>query len=226
MPVCLEGRFKRTGVAEFIEMPLPPSPLSPVTYTSIPVWAPLVSCASDCRGYRNRTRARIYKAVRQATRWFIHGHGSDESRTVHAKKWWERPLGSVLLGIVVTVVGGLILWFIIHRYDEPTSSPSLPIRANSPSPSVPIVKTPKPNPQPQSVKIEQHGNGSGTIAGSVTQGPCSVLQNGGTNNQAAVNCTPIERHLTDEQKAKLASLLRAESPHVSADLKGSQSGRF
>ena len=190
MPVCLEGRFKRTGVAEFIEMPLPPSPLSPVTYTTIPVWAPLVSCPSHCRGYRNRTQARIYKAVKQAARWFIHGHDPDESRTVHAKKWWERPLGIVLLGIVVTVVGGLIQSGINHYYDEPTPSPSLPTSMNPPSPSVPIVKAPKPNPQPPSVKIDQHGNSNGAVGGNITTAPCSSVQVGGNNNQATVNCGP------------------------------------
>ena len=44
MPMCIEGRFKREGLAEVLDLPHPPRPLSPVTYTTIPLWAPLVSC--------------------------------------------------------------------------------------------------------------------------------------------------------------------------------------
>lgn len=82
------------------------------------------------------------------------------------------------LGIVVTVVGGLILWGITCYYDQPTPSPPLPLRTKLPGPIVPIVKTlPAP-----SIHIEQHGNDNVTINGSITQGPCSVLQNGGNYN--------------------------------------------
>jgi hypothetical protein len=35
------------------------------------------------------------------------------------KRWWERPLGIVALGIVVTVVGGLIVWLVSRYYDHP-----------------------------------------------------------------------------------------------------------
>jgi hypothetical protein len=114
------------------------------------------------------------------------------------KEWWERPWGILGLGIVVTVVGGLILWGLTRYYDQPTPSPPLPLSTNTPGrPTVPIVKTlPAP-----SIKIEQHGNGNGAIGGSITQGPCSVLQNGGNNNQAQVNCAP-EWHLSDVQRRK------------------------
>lgn len=62
MPVCVEGRFHREGVAEFYDMPLPPRPVSPVTYMMIGVWAPLISCPADCKGYKNRTVAKTQKA--------------------------------------------------------------------------------------------------------------------------------------------------------------------
>jgi hypothetical protein len=42
------------------------------------------------------------------------------------KKWWERPLGITGLGILVTVIGGLILWSITGHYDKPTPSTAKP----------------------------------------------------------------------------------------------------
>jgi hypothetical protein len=103
---------------------------------------------------------------------------------VQHKGWWETWWGV----IATTVIAGLIVWGITRHYDRPTPLP--PTTTNPPSPSVPIVKTPKPTPQPPSVKVDQHGQGNGAIGGSVTLAPCSVLQNGGNNNKADVNCGP------------------------------------
>ena len=69
MPLCFEGRFKKEGVAEYFDMPLPPRPVSPVTYTTVGLWGPLVSCPSNCKGYRNRTIARIRMAVSRGASW-------------------------------------------------------------------------------------------------------------------------------------------------------------
>jgi hypothetical protein len=41
---------------------------------------------------------------------------------VNEKRWWERPWGIVALGVLVTVVGGLVLWLITRHYDRPTAS--------------------------------------------------------------------------------------------------------
>jgi hypothetical protein len=133
-------------------------------------------------------------------------HSGSAAHATHKKAWWETWWGV----IATTVIAGLIVWGITRYFDSPT--PVLPpISASPPSPSVPIVKTPKPTPPPPSVKIDQRGNSNGAIGGNVTQGPCSVLQNGGTNNQAAVNCAPVERHLSEQQKAALRSLVIPES---------------
>jgi hypothetical protein len=132
---------------------------------------------------------------------------------VQHKGWWKTwwVVVVIVIPIATTVIGGLILWGITRYFDRPT--PVLPrISVSPPSPSVPIVKTPKPTPQPPSVKVDQHGNGNGAVGGNITTAPCSNVQIGGNNNQATVNCAPAERHLTDDQKAKLASLLKAESP--------------
>jgi len=38
------------------------------------------------------------------------------------KRWWEKPLGIIILGILVAVIGGLILWSVTRHYDKPTPS--------------------------------------------------------------------------------------------------------
>jgi|HubBroStandDraft_5_1064220.scaffolds.fasta_scaffold38456_2 hypothetical protein len=117
MPMCLEGRFNRAGFAGMIEMPQPQRPLSSITYTTIPIWAPLVSCPRDCKGYQNRTISKVRGAAALAIRWLFGTNRVNESGTVEKKRWWERPVGIVAL----TVIAGLILWG-ITRYLEKTST--------------------------------------------------------------------------------------------------------
>jgi hypothetical protein len=119
----------------------------------------------------------------------------------NAKRWWERPVGIVALGVVVTVVGGFLLWLMLRPFDKPTPSAAIgaPKAQQRPEPPQPDVK-PQESSQPQSPrkhgdkkdggKIEQHGTGSGAVGGSVQQGPCSSLQIGGSGNQSTVNCGP------------------------------------
>jgi hypothetical protein len=120
MPMCREGRFHRQGVAEFFDMPLPPRPLSPVTYMNIGSWAPLVSCPRECKGYRNRTLAKAQKAVKRIARWFFGEAAVKNSRTVHEKGWWETWWGQATLLIVTGVIVGLVVWGITRHYDKPT----------------------------------------------------------------------------------------------------------
>jgi len=40
------------------------------------------------------------------------------------KEWWEKPFGVVLIGIFITVVGGLIVWLVGEYYSQqPTVTP-------------------------------------------------------------------------------------------------------
>lgn len=72
MPQCDEGRFDRQGIAEFFDMPnTQMRRLSPVTYMSIPSWAPFISCPPDCKGYRNRTVAKTQKAGGRIASWLF-----------------------------------------------------------------------------------------------------------------------------------------------------------
>ena len=52
------------------------------------------------------------------------------------------------------------------------------------------------------------GSDNVQVGGSVQVGPCSNVQIGGSGNEASTNCLPPQRHLSDEQKKTLASLLR------------------
>jgi len=117
------------------------------------------------------------------------------------KRWWEKPLGIIILGILVTVIGGLILWGVTRHYDKPTPSTAAAQPTTPPQPQAAQPESkPQENTQPQStqqrsgkekkVKIEQHGEGNGAVGGSITTGPCSIVQNGGTGNTAASTCTP------------------------------------
>jgi hypothetical protein len=45
-------------------------------------------------------------------------------------------------------------------------------------------------------KIEQHGTGNGAVGGSITTGPCSNVQVGGSGNQGSVNCTDVAPQIT------------------------------
>ena len=69
LPVCLEGRFNKEGIAQYLDMPMPQHPLSPLIYTTVAQWGPRVSCPRDCKGYRNRTVAKILGTVKRGASW-------------------------------------------------------------------------------------------------------------------------------------------------------------
>jgi hypothetical protein len=122
MPVCREGRFNREGVAEFLEMPLPPRRLSPLTYTTIGIWAPLVSCPPNCKGYRNRTLAKIRRAGLLSVRWLFGKNSVNNSGTIQGKRWWEVWWGQSIILVATSVIAGLIIWAITRHYDKPIAS--------------------------------------------------------------------------------------------------------
>jgi len=114
MPMCMEGRFRKEGIAVSFDMPMPSRPLSPVTYTTVPVWAPFVSCPLDCKGYQHRTVAKFQTAAVSVARWLF-GKRSTDGPAAQQKGWWERPVGRIVIGIVVAVVAGLILWAVTGK---------------------------------------------------------------------------------------------------------------
>jgi hypothetical protein len=94
--------------------------------------------------------------------------------------------------------------------------PNLLVTVQAPKP--PIVQiTQAAVPKSKSlVKIEQNGNGNqanpGTIAAPINQGPCSVVQNGGSGNSASPICAPPERKLSYSQKYQIVLNLRSSCP--------------
>lgn len=69
VPVCLQNRFARKGLAKHFDMPDGSKLVSPLTYLNIPYWAPHISCPPKCRGYRNRRVAKSLRFGKQALRW-------------------------------------------------------------------------------------------------------------------------------------------------------------
>lgn len=124
--------------------------------------------------------------------------GAKDSPKLSEKRWWERPTGIVAIGLLVTVVGGLILWGITRRYDTPTPSPTVaqPQIQHEAQATQPEAKLQEKAPAKSThkggttgkAKIDQHGVGNRAIGGSITTGPCSNVQVGGSGNQATTNC--------------------------------------
>jgi hypothetical protein len=211
MPQCDENRFDRQGIAQAIDMPnTKVRRLSPFTFMHIPSWAPFISCPHDCKGYRNRTIAKAQKTVRQVARWFLGEAAVKDSRK---KGWWEMWWGQAILLIVTGVIVGLAVWGITRHYDKPTpptaiTQPTKQAEAQATQPTTTANETHQQgnNKKKEKDKIEQHGTGNGAVGGSITTGPCSNVQIGGSGNQAQTNCVPQARRLSDQEKAELASL--------------------
>jgi hypothetical protein len=209
MPQCDENRFDRQGIAKCFDMPnTQVRNLSPVTYMSIPSWAPFISCPPDCKGYRNRTVAKAQKTVGQIARWFFGEAAVKDSRK---KGWWETWWGQAILLIVTGVIVGLVVWGITRHYDKltPPTPGTQPAKQPEPQATQPReITTPSQTRQQgdnkKKDKIEQHGTGNGAISGNVTTGPCSNVLVGGNNNQASVNCD-TSRRLTQQQIAATKS---------------------
>ena len=119
---------------------------------------------------------------------------------IHRNKlrhWFAEHLLVAVSICVIVVAGiglGIGLLLTIPARSQEAIEHSIPSgRTSAPSPSVPIVKTPKPtkpiSPGPKA-KIEQHGAASGAVGGSITTGPCSNVQVGGSQNQASTDCAP------------------------------------
>jgi hypothetical protein len=70
----------------------------------------------------------------------------------------------------------------------------------------------KPTTKPVPPQIEQRGTGNGAVGSIGQSGNCNINQIGGSGNQATANCAPQQRHLSEDQKAKLASLLKPAGP--------------
>jgi hypothetical protein len=195
MPVCLEGRFAREGFAQHIEMPMGNRPLSPITYRSIPQWAPLISCPRDCRGYRNQTLARVLALFRRHP----HGEGTRESTQKEGRwKWW---IAGVLVPIAIGVLALLqpeVRQRIGLDKPKPDAVPSaqgLPPQTSPASSQSPEIKTGTKT-QSKSKVIDNSNNIAGkNVTGDRNTGNSLTIQqnSGGVNVQQTTsgNNSPI-----------------------------------
>ena len=71
LPVCSTGNFDRQGNARHFEMPDPQRPLGPLTYLTVAIWGPLVSCPRNCKAYRNQTAAKLLKDTKRLASWLF-----------------------------------------------------------------------------------------------------------------------------------------------------------
>lgn len=100
MPACLDQRFAREGVAKDIPIYPDPRGLSPITYTTLPLWAPLVSCPRDCKGFKHRRIAKLQHVAKMV------------AHTLHPKEWMNAAVWAwivkwkfwVLLGSIAAIV--------------------------------------------------------------------------------------------------------------------------
>jgi hypothetical protein len=117
-------------------------------------------------------------------------------------------------GIVIVLVGALDLWerLFDHKaripawvrigvlvgvvfvaqglaYENLSARPTTLLRV--PAPPAPIIQVTETHKRPAGPKTEQSQSGHDNIqSGPITQAPCSALQQGGSGNEASINCEP------------------------------------
>lgn len=96
---------------------------------------------------------------------------------------------------------------------QPPPNPKPPSAPNLYYPPLPTPRRESGGYGPTTTKVEVSGNGStanpGTTTAPVHVEPCGVFQNGGSNNSASPQCTPLARHLTDFQAASVRSVMES-----------------
>jgi len=150
--------------------------------------------------------------------------------------------GKILSGILLSLVTiGLIVWAALVPAPKPNAAAAPSTETTKPTdvptaqkeskdqPVVPPATTSAKKGRQPIVKNQTPGNGTyaagdNTAAiGSVNQGPCSVLQAGGSDNQATGgNCAPQPR-LPPEKVNQLATSLSAQRWNVSIDVRNADS---
>jgi hypothetical protein len=143
------------------------------------------------------------------------------------KKWWERPIGIVALGIAVTVVGGLILWGITRRYDRPQPATGTVPQAKTIGEPEAVRSGPRPSQDTgKEASLPLEGTGKTTdkssVAAPTTRSPRVAISApngiaiGGNNNGTATvnNLGPPSRRPTSQQRDLLASILSAHAGKI------------
>jgi len=167
--------------------------------------------------------------------------GSAASETLHnlhhgfgATKPLEYLLLISLGGGIVIVLLGSGEWYAIRKSQQHVADLRKSDSARPPSTAAPIPEAiapvasisaePADADQPPRARKEigvstERSKPSGTppTVGAVTQGPCSIAQIGGSNNQASGGtCAPPDRAFTDEQRSKFVAAL-SDKPTFSVE---------
>lgn len=141
------------------------------------------------------------------------------TKTALKAVWREWPTYVIPLAALTILWVGLFTWSVaaiiygdhieLAAAAKCRETPTAPTKSDQPSQTV-AQKRPSRN---GDVTIHQKGNGNtanpGSITGSIVQGNCGVVENGGTGNVASPNCVPPERHLSPEQMSTLRGELRS-----------------
>lgn len=222
MPVCVERRFAREGVAQYFDLPLPGRPLSPVTYLAIPEWAPFISCPKDCKGYRNRTVAKVLA-------WFKWPRSDAGSLAGASRHWWnwDWKWWVATFIAVVAIVTALFQPEIRKRlgYDKPqpavqTSTQSQPLPAPQATASVPEAKQTQSKEKPHHSRPTQTTPASTTTTTQITApngiaiGGNATVTNPTVNNFGApepnVTWSQEKGNVTEDKKATVVVTLKVD----------------
>jgi hypothetical protein len=130
---------------------------------------------------------------------------------LRAQQAW---IAIVVALISLAVSAGAFYYFFRPRVVEKPVDRILEKIVPAQCPAEPPAKAKSAKPETTS-DIKQHGDATGAVGGNVTQGPCSNLQIGGRGNQSAANCLPVQRHLSDSEKACLVTLAGSLSIPIS-----------
>jgi hypothetical protein len=141
---------------------------------------------------------------------------------------WEKMSAGAGMSVITI---GLVIWFLLipspktvnvaTRNDIPKAAdvPKTSDAKEDSFPAAPVSKKSTDKGSKTSGTNNTSGGNStqatgdkGTAVGPVTQGPCSILQAGGSNNQASGgNCGPRPLKMSEEQEGEVAKLLSSFS---------------
>ena len=123
VPICAESRFNKEGVAQHLLMPNPAShTVSPIVYTTVGQWAPLISCPRKCKGYRNKYWAALTHTVRKMFRGNVSDNPTPKWNRGEKIAGWTLVIGALALIAAVLVVPEVRRFLRLQR--EPSSIPT------------------------------------------------------------------------------------------------------
>lgn len=145
VPICAESRFNKAGVAKHLPMPNPGSRIvSPIVYTTVGQWAPLISCPSDCKGYRSKQPASPAEMLQPAQ-----PPQDEQPETVQANapdnsapNKWSRDQ-KIGLGILIASVLAILISLMVpevRQFVGLEKKPSVAVPTSAPAPTPAITK--------------------------------------------------------------------------------------